>query len=147
MKRKHEKNKKYVYISLAIIVLLGFFFLFKSSEDNYILLDVTEIGSDASWFEYEYEGDLIRYFVVRDRNGDIKTAFDACDVCYNSKKGYTQDGDYMVCNNCGQRFLISELGRSNTGGCNPGYLDNFVENDFVHISKSDLERGKRYFGN
>jgi len=68
----------------------------------------------------------VKYFVVEAEDGSVKTAFDACDVCYRSRKGYRQEGDDMICNNCGNHYPISGLGTKNLrgGGCWPGYLPN-----------------------
>jgi uncharacterized membrane protein len=84
-----------------------------------------ELSSTAQFFEEEIDGVKIKFFAIKDENGEIKTAFDACDVCFNSKKGYTQDGEYMVCNNCGNRYHVSGLGTENKarGGCWPSYLN------------------------
>mgnify|MGYP000285987016 CR=1 FL=1 len=78
---------------------------------------------------------------------DLRTAFDACDVCYGSKKGYRQEGDQMVCNNCGNRYPVDGLGTENKagGGCWPGYLPSEVRGDTLVIKNSDLDAGKYRF--
>jgi uncharacterized membrane protein len=76
----------------------------------------------------------------------VRTAFDACEVCYNANKGYSQVGSDMICNNCGLSFKIDGLGTSNKGsGCWPAYLPNEVKGDNVVIKKSDLEAGAYLF--
>ena len=76
-------------------------------------------------------------------NGLIKTAFDACDVCYGSYKGYRQEGDSMICNNCGNSYPISGLGTENKGGggCWPGYLPSEIKGEYLIIKKSDIKKG------
>ena len=74
----------------------------------------------------------------------IRAAFNACDVCYLDKKGYRQEGDDMVCNNCGQRFP-SELINEVRGGCNPSPLVRTIEGDEVVIRVDDILSGARYF--
>jgi len=55
---------------------------------------------------------------VKDKFGTVHVAFDACDVCYEAKKGYKQNGDVMLCLNCGKTFSITSIGIDNTvGGC------------------------------
>ncbi|MFN3910034.1 MAG: DUF2318 domain-containing protein [Candidatus Anstonellaceae archaeon] len=118
-----------------------------SISDEYFKIPLSDISTKAKWFTYNYEGVDIRFFALKASDGSIKTAFDACDICYPSKKGYRQEGNYMVCNNCGTRFLIDSLGRENKrgGGCWPGYLPSFTSDNFLLIKKSDLENGKWRF--
>ncbi len=108
-----------------------------------IQISLSEISEQATF--YNYEG--IRYFVVKANDGSIKTAFDACDVCYSSNKGYRQEGNQMVCNNCGNKYPISGLGTENKagGGCWPGYLPSKVEGDNLVIRASDIEKGRYRF--
>ena len=103
-------------------------------------IPVSEITNQAKWYEYDLGEKKIKFFVVRAEGESIKTAFDACDVCYYSGKGYRQEGDYMVCNNCGNRYPIAGLGTENKtpGGCWPGYLPNVVEGEYVLIKVKDL---------
>ena len=49
------------------------------------------------------KGEVVKFFVVKSHDGIIRAAVDACDVCYRSGKGYVQDGNVMVCTNCGMR--------------------------------------------
>ena len=82
----------------------------------------------------------IRYFAVKDAQGNVHVAFDACDVCYEAKKGYKQDGDVMQCLNCGKTFSITSIGTENTaGGCWPSFLPMNVDGNDVVIKITDLE--------
>jgi uncharacterized membrane protein len=98
----------------------------------------------ARYFEHKDGGITIRYFVIKSSDGVIRAAFDACDVCWPAGKGYTQDGDFMVCGNCGQRFQSTRVNEVK-GGCNPSPLDRRVENGTVLIQVSDILAGKGYF--
>ena len=86
----------------------------------------------------------IKYFVLKSSDGIIRAAFDACDVCWPAGKGYYQEGDYMVCRNCGRKFasvLVNEV----KGGCNPAPLNRRVENGNVIIEVKDILDGRQYF--
>lgn len=149
-------NKK-IYVGIGVAILAGIIiFIFAGNggitgnviaepinEENLIKIPISQVSKNAQWFEY----DNAKYFVVESKSGDIKTAFDACDVCYKSKKGYSQKGEDMVCNNCGNHYSISGLGTANVrGGCWPGYLKNTIQGDYIVIKKSDLQAGaQRYF--
>ncbi len=112
-----------------------------------INVPLSSISAQAKWFEYDSGGVKIRFFAVKASDGSVKTAFDSCDVCYDSKKGYRQEGDKMVCNNCGNSYPISGLGTENRnpGGCWPSFLPNKIVGDNVVIEKSDLDRGRSRF--
>jgi uncharacterized membrane protein len=99
----------------------------------------------AHFYKFEDGGKEITFFAVKSADGSIKTAFDACDACYKSKKGYEQQGDKMNCKNCNQKFAINRLGPNATGGCNPGYLPHQQNGSNISISVSDLKGGARYF--
>lgn len=99
----------------------------------------------ARFYKFEDGGKEIVFFAVKASDGSIKTAFDACDSCYRSKKGYEQQGDKMNCNNCNQKFAVNRLGPNATGGCNPGYLPHQLNGATISIKVSDLKEGAKYF--
>ena len=86
----------------------------------------------------------IRFFVIKSSDGVIRAAFDACEVCYRAKKGYAQQGDNMVCLNCGMKFKSVKVNEV-TGGCNPSALKRTVEDGKVIINQQDLLVGAKYF--
>jgi len=90
------------------------------------------------------DGITIKYFIVRSSDGVIRAAFDACDVCWPSGKGYYQEGDYMVCRNCGKRFVSVKVNEEK-GGCNPAPLRRTVQDDQVILEVNDILEGRSYF--
>jgi len=115
-------------------------------DDDKITIASSNIDTAASFFTYNSNGVDINYFLVRDDNGNIHAAFDACDVCYDAKKGYVQDGDDMRCVNCGLTFSIVQIGTANTGGgCWPSYLPVSNQDDNIIIDKSDLDNKRFMF--
>ncbi|MDX1708382.1 MAG: DUF2318 domain-containing protein [Desulfobacterales bacterium] len=98
----------------------------------------------ARHFEHVAGDFKIKYFVLKSSDGVIRAAFDACDVCWPAGKGYYQEGDYMVCRNCGRKFasvLVNEV----KGGCNPAPLNRRVDNGKVIIEVKDILEGRQYF--
>lgn len=151
-------DKKILMIVMGALFIIGVFFIMRSpsnttgevigiDEGEYVKIPLSEISSTAQFQEYNSNGANIEFFVVKAKDGSIKTAFNACDVCYRSRKGYRQQGDDMICNNCGNYYPISGLGTKNLkgGGCWPGYLPSKIEGDNLIIKKSDLESGKYRF--
>jgi uncharacterized membrane protein len=99
----------------------------------------------AHFYKFVDGGREITFFAAKTADGSVKTAFDACDACYKTKKGYEQQGDKMNCKNCNQKFAINRLGPNAAGGCNPGYLPHQLNGSTVSISVTDLKGGARYF--
>ena len=98
----------------------------------------------AHYFSFKAQGKEIKFFVLKSRDGIIRAAFDTCDVCFPEKKGYSQSGDFMVCNNCGQRFHSTKINVIK-GGCNPAPLRRVNNGNELVISANDIFTGFRYF--
>ncbi len=88
------------------------------------------------------DGKPINFFILKSADGVIRAAIDACDVCYAARKGYHQDGDDLVCNNCGLHFPSNRVNEVQ-GGCNPSPLTRTVEGNSVVIKISDLVKDDR----
>lgn len=86
----------------------------------------------------------VKFFILKSSDGVIRAAFDACDVCWRAGLGYAQDGDVMVCRNCGRRFTSVRINEVK-GGCNPAPLNRRIENGKVIITKADIANGISYF--
>lgn len=111
-----------------------------------VSIPVTKLSDGkARFYKFEDGGKEIAFLVVKAPDGSIRAAFDACDACYKSKKGYEQQGDKLNCKNCNQKFVINRLGPNATGGCNPGYLPHQLNGNTISISINDLKGGARYF--
>ncbi len=99
----------------------------------------------AHFYKFEDGGKEIAFFAAKAADGSYKAAFDACDSCFKSKKGYEQAGDKMNCKNCNQKFAIAKLGPNATGGCNPGYLPSQQSGGAILIKVEDIKAGAKYF--
>ena len=107
-----------------------------------------EISADAKFYQYKLNNVLMEVLALRAPDGTIRTAFNTCQVCYASGRGfYTQKGDYLVCNNCGNRFLASQV-ELIKGGCNPVGITKELKTedaDFIYIPKALFEEAKFLF--
>lgn len=142
-------NKKTILITTGILILVAIsIYLFggkitgNAIEEETIKIPLSSLKTEATF--YEYNG--VKYFLVLGDDEKPRVALDACDVC-GGKKGYRQEGRFMVCNNCGQRFDINKLGDSNRvgGGCWPSHLDYKIKGEFIEISPSELTKNKWRF--
>ncbi|MBU0673586.1 MAG: DUF2318 domain-containing protein [Proteobacteria bacterium] len=89
------------------------------------------------------DGTLVTFFVLKSRDGIVRAAVDACDVCYKAGKGYHQEGDFMVCDNCGQRFASSRINEVK-GGCNPAPLSRTERDGKLVIQMKDINANSWY---
>ena len=106
------------------------------------LADVSD--GKARFFTYRSGGTEVKFFVLKSRDGIVRAALDTCDVCYRDKKGYRQEGDFMICNNCDQQFRSDRINEI-SGGCNPVPLQRTVAGDRLIIPEAELAGGVRYF--
>jgi uncharacterized membrane protein len=104
----------------------------------------TFVDEEAHHYTFMHEGQPIEFFVLESQDGVVRAAFNACDVCYLSKKGYTRHGNEVICNNCGRRFPADQINEVQ-GGCNPAPLNRNIQNDSLLIQASDIVEGLRYF--
>lgn len=89
------------------------------------------------------DGILVEFFVIKSQDGIIRAAIDSCDVCYRSGKGYVQQGNVMICTNCGRRFATDRINEVK-GGCNPAPLNRVVQGEKLVISMEDINANSWY---
>lgn len=134
-------------VSAQAFTLSGLFSKYKEVEPTTgtIAIDINTINDGkAHYFTYNGDNREIRFFVIKSSDGVIRAAFDACDVCFESKKGYSQEGQYMVCNNCGRKFHSNRINVIK-GGCNPAPLQRAEQGGNLVIRVKDVMQGTRFF--
>ena len=111
-----------------------------------VRIPLTELaGGQAKFFDYKTaDNKQIRFFAMKSSDGVYRAALDACDVCWQAKKGYVQDGDDMICRKCGRHFHSAKINEE-AGGCNPIGLTRTVADGHLVIAASDLETGRTFF--
>jgi uncharacterized membrane protein len=104
----------------------------------------------ASIFPVEVDGTSMEVIAVKASDGSLRTAFNTCQVCYDSGKGYyRQEGKELVCQNCGNSFAMEQVGVE-AGGCNPWPItaeERTVTDDTLSISYDVLAAAKQIFAN
>lgn len=115
------------------------------AENNVVTIPVADVDDGkAHYYIFKKDGFEVKFFVLKSKDGVIRAAFDACDVCFREKKGYDQDGDFMVCNNCNMRFHSSRINEVK-GGCNPSPLERVYDDKTVTFKVRDIMSGRGYF--
>jgi uncharacterized membrane protein len=153
---KKQDTVKLVAIGAVLgVILVGAFFVLTTggsseaqtvtSRDGMVKLALADVGDGkAHHYRFTEGGKEIKFFVLKSSDGVVRAAFDACDVCYREKKGYRQEGDLMVCNNCGQRFPSVKINEIK-GGCNPAPLTRKIDGDSLVMYTTDILEGGFYF--
>jgi uncharacterized membrane protein len=93
----------------------------------------------------EIEGTKLEVIAVKAPDNTIRTAFNTCQVCFDSGRGYyVQEGNVHVCQNCGNRFRMSDV-EVTRGGCNPVPIT--AEDKTVTDTTITIPRAKVIFEN
>lgn len=115
-----------------------------------IEINKSEISSKVKFYPYESNGIKMEVLALKTNDGTIRTALNTCQVCYSSGKGYyVQEGNELVCQNCGNRFNADMVGKAK-GGCNPVPISDTSKIDDgtkITIDKNYLDKNKAYFSN
>jgi uncharacterized membrane protein len=115
-----------------------------------IIIPAGEISSNAKFYSSQIDGTTIEILAVKASDGSIRTAFNTCQSCYGSGRGYyKQSGNVLICQNCQNRFTIDQVELSKSG-CNPIPItakDKRIEGKNIIISKEFLAKSKGKFAN
>jgi len=105
------------------------------AQDNQVRIPLADL-QDASVHFYvaDVNNSVIRFLVIHQTNGNYATALDACQICGTA--GYKQDGQNVVCRNCGATIYLPSVGES--GGCNPIPVKSRVEAGEVIVNLAAL---------
>jgi uncharacterized membrane protein len=113
-----------------------------------LIIQVEEVTETAMFYPVDIDGARIEVLVVKAPDGTIRTAFNTCQVCYGSGRGfYKQQGTLLVCQNCGNRFRMSQVG-IRSGGCNPVPIlaeNKMVSDTTITISQDFLKEARNLF--
>lgn len=111
-------------------------------KDGYLAIPIAGLSQTASFYKADLDGTEVELVALKDSKGNLRTAFNACQVCYSSGRGYyRQEGEYLVCQNCGNSFTIDQVGIA-SGGCNHWPIldsDRTVTDDEIQISYDVLK--------
>ena len=102
------------------------------------------------FYPVEVDGTEMEVIAGKDSQGKIRTAFNTCQVCYDSGNGYyRQLGEELVCQNCGNSFTMDVVGETG-GGCNPVPIleeNRTVTDSEIQISYEFLKESSDIFAN
>ncbi|WP_201765749.1 DUF2318 domain-containing protein [Treponema primitia] len=116
--------------------------------DQDLVIPLGDLSATAQFYPVVIEGVQMEVLAVKAPDGTFRTAFNTCQVCYASGRGYyKQSGNALVCQNCGNRFTMGRVEVS-SGGCNPVPIFpqyKTVDSEKITISKDFLVKAKGIF--
>ncbi len=156
-----NKNKQLTIIIVAAVILgavilisnMGFGSrkeVASSASVKDVVINKSEITETVKFYPAKVDNKKMEILAVKASDGTIRTAFNTCQVCNGSPRAYyKQEGDVLVCQNCGNQFSMDmiELQR---GGCNPVpiYKENKTDDGTnIVISKEFIAQNKELFTN
>jgi hypothetical protein len=154
-----KKSKRLYAAIAAVIVLIAGILVIKglaggsgntATAGGDLLIKKGEISETATFYPYRAGGTKMEVLAVKASDGTVRTAFNTCQVCFSSGKGYyKQEGDTLVCQNCGNVFQMDQVEKIK-GGCNPVPIleDNKSDDGSNIVITGDfLTQNKDLFGN
>ena len=107
--------------------------------NNQFVIPISELTKDVKFFSLDDRGTDIEILTAIDKNGNPKATLNTCQNCMGSPKAYfIQEGDSVVCQNCGIGHKIETLGTAKRG-CNPIPIDSLaIDGENISFEKSEL---------
>ncbi len=157
---RYGKNRNLIF--LVIVAILASFAVYvfldnnqkqqaastgQSSEQDIRILK-SDISEEAKFYPYKAGDTYMELLAVEASDGSIRTALNTCQVCYRSGRGYyIQEGDTLVCQNCGNVFGVDDV-EVVRGGCNPVPVleeSKTDEGEYITVKKEFMEASKDLF--
>jgi uncharacterized membrane protein len=158
-----EKSKKNIVIIAGIAVVLltvvivsigalggskGEESKIASTAGTDLVISKAEVTETAKFYPLKVGKTDMEILAVKASDGSVRTAFNTCQVCNGSPRAYyKQEGDVLVCQNCGNRFKM-DMVEQQRGGCNPVPIMQDEKTDDgtnITISKDLIEKNKDLF--
>lgn len=84
-----------------------------------LVIPTADVTETVKFYPVTVDDTQMEVLAVKASDGTIRTAFNTCQICYDSGRGYyRQTGKELQCQNCGNRFSMDEV-EVQAGGCNP----------------------------
>lgn len=148
--------KKFVLPVVAVVVIIIVFIMSNKetkvettspkslSLANYevgdsFVIPISELKNDVKFYSLNYNGANVEILAAIDKNGNPKVTLNTCQNCMGSPKAFfVQEGDSVVCQNCGIGHQIETIGTAKRG-CNPIPIDSLLTDDKnISFDKNEL---------
>jgi len=111
---------------------------------GYLRIPFSSVSEIVAFFPAIVNGTLMEVVVVQASDGTIRTAFNTCENCHRSGRGYyIQEGNALICQQCQMAFELDMVGLI-SGGCQPipifensrTYSNNYIEISYQFLSEN-----------
>lgn len=113
-----------------------------------LIINAKDVTEAAKFYPYQAGDTYMEVIAVKASDGTVRTAFNTCQVCYDSGQGYyRQSGNKVICQNCGNVFGVDDIEKIK-GGCNPVPImseNKIIDGDNIAISEQFLNENKGFF--
>ena len=146
-------NNKFI-ITISFL-LLAFCLLTGCKKNNITIkqgkslnIAISEITETVKFIPAIVDDVYMEIIAVKASDGSIRTAFNTCERCHSSGKGYfLQEENQVICQQCQMRFLFDTISIT-PGGCQPIPIsdeEKIITDKFISISYDILSAGTHWF--
>lgn len=90
-----------------------------AAQSSGLVISLDALSETPTMFDWTQDGVQMQVIALKDEDGTPHLAYNTCQVCAGSPYAYFEYvSGYLVCQNCGNAFPLSSVGRVG-GGCNP----------------------------
>jgi len=148
---EYKRQRRWSFLAamlyVAVVLMLGAEFVYAqamnapspaeglAAQNGEVEIPTSQLANATlRFYSATVDNTTVRFMVVHKPDGSYVTALDACEIC--GSKGYKQEGQNVVCRNCGAVIYIPSIGQK--GGCNPIPVKSRVEGGEVIVNLQDL---------
>ncbi len=120
-------------------------FVTPTPQDGAITVNVADLTEAPTFVNYDANGTTVQLIAGIASDGSARIALNTCQVCNPSPKAYfAQNGSKLVCQNCGNKFTMDDVGDA-ASGCNPTQIEFTESNGVITVPTSALDAEAKAF--
>ena len=120
-------------------------FVTPTPQDGAISVNVADLTEAPTFVNYDANGTTVQLIAGIASDGTARIALNTCQVCNPSPKAYfAQNGSRLVCQNCGNKFTMDDVGDA-ASGCNPTQVEFTESNGVITVPTSALDAEAKAF--
>lgn len=120
-------------------------FVTPTPQDGAISVNVADLSEAPTFVNYDANGTTVQLIAGIASDGTARIALNTCQVCNPSPKAYfAQSGNKLVCQNCGNKFTMDDVGDAALG-CNPTQVEFTESNGVISVPTSALDAEAKAF--
>lgn len=117
---------------------------FVDTDEEHLIIFAESLKTDVVSFIQLSPDSKIELLARKGSDGSVKIALGTCQSCNGSPYAYyTQEENFLICNNCGQAFPIEVLDQPG-GGCHPIMIDESIISPVEGGISLDIKGLKEY---